>query len=111
MVLVSSNIPIIRRSIPPMNEIIGKILLISFTSVIACPTKTATKRKGTANPVANTKSNNIPSFAPWEVAARVRMEPNTGPTHGVHPSAKKTPKRNELKGLPGVSLFINDNFF
>ena len=36
-----------------------------------------------------------------EEAARVRIDPRIGPTHGVHPKANVAPKIRELTGLPG----------
>ena len=40
---------------------------------------------------ASSKLNEILGF----VAASVRIEPKIGPTHGVHPPAKASPKRND----------------
>jgi len=35
--------------------------------------------------------------APGEVAARVRVVPRIGPTHGVQPEANAAPKTNEVR--------------
>lgn len=66
------------------------------------PMPAAIKRNGTASPKENTPKRNAPCPTVVEVAASVKMAPNTGPTHGVHPKAKAEPKITELKGFPGL---------
>ena len=49
---------------------------------------------GTPNPSEYAKSRL--NATDGVVAARVRIVPNTGPTHGVHPAANANPKRNDI---------------
>jgi len=56
---------------------------------------------GTASPAENTNSNTPPENAVVCVPARIRIEPRTGPTQGVHPNANALPTSKELNGLPG----------
>jgi len=62
-----------------------------------------------ASPAENTIRSSVPVPTVAEEAAKVRMTAKIGPTHGVHPNAKVTPKRKELKGFPGFIFLPRDN--
>jgi len=80
-----------------------KYLEILFIYLDADPIPRAIRRKGIANPSENTDRRNAPWATLVELAARVRIVPNIGPTQGVQPKANVAPKMKELLGVPGFN--------
>mgnify|MGYP001767941357 CR=1 FL=1 len=55
------------------------------------PIPKAANKNGIANPAEYTDNNFTPSKMEPPPTAKVRMAPNTGPTHGDHPAEKNIP--------------------
>lgn len=68
----------------------------------------AIRRNGIPSPSEKIESKKPPSSIVFEEEASKRMDPSSGPTHGVQPKARLTPSNIELSTLPGLSA--NGNF-
>tara|TARA_Y100000310_G_scaffold244428_1_gene249189 strand:- start:112 stop:702 length:591 start_codon:yes stop_codon:yes gene_type:complete len=107
---VTIKIPSKTRNNPPTMDTQFKYLPALTRYFEAHPMARAASKKGIARPTENTVRSKAPVPTVADEAAKVRMVARIGPTHGVHPKAKVTPKRKELRGLPGLNFFPTDNW-
>ena len=70
-----------------------KCLLIALIILLDLEKNTPIKTNGIPSP--NEYANRRLNATDGVVAARVRIVPKIGPTHGVHPAAKAKPKTND----------------
>ena len=98
--LVTINRPKSTKNAPPTIEITLRYFDIFLTKVAAWPIPTAKAKNGMAKPIEKTKSKRPPVTTVALDAANNKIEPKTGPTHGVQPKPKAAPKTSELEALP-----------
>jgi len=101
---ISTSVPRIIRNIPPTTETIFRYFDIFPRYASALLILKAMRRNGTASPSEKVPKRNAPDMAVVDVLARRRMEPNIGPTQGVHPREKALPNKNDPNRFPRLKI-------
>jgi hypothetical protein len=92
--LVNTNIPSIINMMPIAGLKYFKCFTIFLITAVACEKKTLVTKNGIPRP--SEYASNELYAAPGAVAAKVRVLPNKGPTHGVQPAANAAPNTNDV---------------
>jgi len=100
----STNVPRIIRNAPPTIETILRYFDIFPRYASALLILKAMRRSGTARPSEKVPKRNALDRAVVEVLARRRMDPNIGPTQGVHPREKALPNKNDPNRFPRLKI-------
>jgi hypothetical protein len=100
---VYTMIPNPTIKIPATTLMVGRYLLSFFNTFKDQLIKIAVRMNGNPKPIEYIPSKYTPFNRSALLLARVKIEPKTGPTHGVQPTENAMPIKRELNG-PGLPL-------